>query len=1849
MMGDTECPAAEAALRPVVLGAYDPPSSNYAIFPGAGSGSGGSAVEEELYLAGQQVVWRSLGGGVVHASYGASGTAEDGGAPFLQAVRARFPPVEGEPSDGCDSSGDDHAAPLPSICALKSPELIVVFCPQGSCYEVPLPFQAQRIFPLREGLLVQWAADGGGGSGGGGGGGGGSGGGASSDSFADDREPVLFTLAHPLDELKPIATAAFGEESRAAAAGKRDHSGVGFAVAAGSGAAEAAKTPSDGMDVEDEAPLPWMTDPVETVLHCHSDGPGPPLLLTYHQVLRRHAVWRLDAAPEPPHSLSPGSGGGDGGSGGDAGGGGVASALGADESSMGDGGDASFSRVLRLGDVSAVLGVSGVASPPPLPMLGLSTPRGPNGGGGGAMGSTGGIVAAAVGMRLSPADRNQALASALGLTQPLGPGSSPSVLSMGGGVRYFGADGTAAMMPDLLGAPAVSTLNGDAAAVAAADGGGGNGAVAPPIWPELTMTLIWREASEAPCPARQVFAVAADGAEAAASADSGRIDRFLLCFVEPDEARALCAVEITISVDTRAACRVTAKEAFRVACRGAVGIYASGCRGGPPSGIHGGSAAGDVAGVDAAGFRRADSAAAAATAAAAGAAAGAAAVGAVAALPLEILLLTLDGRLELHRGAPNALITAVSSPIPGGSVARAAARMVRIGDAVFDRVNVWCATAPNDDDKDGGGGKGRDKHGGHKCGGASGKGEAQQAFRIRVRIDVDCALTRAVLEACDSALSPAVTTAFRADVVRTARLLGSLPANGANGGDGGSGGGTSGSGAPIVRWTEGCGGDAEWRAFVNVLFALLYETAAASAAPPAGQSGHGTGDAGGGDDAWVTLLASLFHQTYSRDHAMMLAPFDAGALPPAASASFRSAAQLPLQQPVPASAAVVARPLLSDPVRFVASSGRVFDALHLAYEDLKTSQLAAGCGPKLASLLLGLARRCPGNAMADFVDHYLRDVGRPLSGYIAADDGGNTGGGGGNNGGDGGLKQEARGAAAAAADPPASLAADPPASPGRTGFAAVPCIYSWVLQRILTAAPPSRGNDGAAYDGSGPFPLLFGGSDDGSSRRGHVGDRTRQLCRFYEILCAPLLDDQAGCGGCGSGGGASKAMDVDADAAGDTTPPNPPPPPPPPPAASALECLVLAMVEEGVGPAELAQMPFGLALPLLDMLHAAGVNAPPGWPVAAYELVGREELAALQRMRDLWSDPVSIGSAGDDGDDGGGGGGRGHRQVRLRQQRLLKDRRVSAPRQGIDSIIDGAVGPPLTEGGGGTGAGSDGGAVSSAAANDISDPVYRAAIAADGDGLRGIEALSSLRFGDDLRVREVCRMMRCTRPAVVRIRRDAGMADAEYTHRQQIRLSQIGRRTLASMLGRGALTLGATAPLLADPLPIPPVCLSGRFYPGGAIVAFDPATITPPPQSNGWAFFHNGAAAGLRLSSRGLGRGRRGASGGAGGGFGGFGGGGRVSRTWILFNRPARQRSSAHGGMLMALGLQGHLSALAMTDTYEYLTQGHDYTTVGLLLGMAASKAGTADHACSKTLCLHLPALLPAPFAEMDVSSVAQMAALAGAGLLYRGMGHRLMTEFLLSEIGRPFEPDRVADHDGYVLAAGLALGFVNLGRGRRGSGGGGHGGGSSGQGGGRDGMGLAGLADLHIEQRLHRYVVGGNAKGDRGPNSGGIAGGIGDGDTRSDRVSAADRVDTNVTGPAAVLALGLIYLKSNDAAVAARLALPASHYELDAVRPDLLMLRVIGRALILWDGVVPTDAWVDEQLPQLFVEALAAVAAVGYRHLLLLSSGLPPPQCPLSAAAAAAREVDRQSIRQAHAYVVAGACFALGLRFAGT
>jgi anaphase-promoting complex subunit 1 len=139
---------------------------------------------------------------------------------------------------------------------------------------------------------------------------------------------------------------------------------------------------------------------------------------------------------------------------------------------------------------------------------------------------------------------------------------------------------------------------------------------------------------------------------------------------------------------------------------------------------------------------------------------------------------------------------------------------------------------------------------------------------------------------------------------------------------------------------------------------------------------------------------------------------------------------------------------------------------------------------------------------------------------------------------------------------------------------------------------------------------------------------------------------------------------------------------------------------------------------------------------------------------------------------------------------------------------------------------------------------------------------------------------------------------------------------------------------------------------------------------------------------------------------------------------------------------------------------------------------------------------------------------------------------------------------------------------------------------------------------------------------------------------------------------------------IASAIELPSTHFLLEYVRPDFLALRVISKALILWDTVEPSSEWIVKQLPVVVRDAYKQMQLKIKRATELHIDGAAPMIDREATEASSNRkevhfdtgvnareseqnshlqDYDCQAVRQIYTFVVAGACFALGLRFAGT
>uniref|UniRef100_A0A3B5Q131 Anaphase promoting complex subunit 1 n=1 Tax=Xiphophorus maculatus TaxID=8083 RepID=A0A3B5Q131_XIPMA len=425
-----------------------------------------------------------------------------------------------------------------------------------------------------------------------------------------------------------------------------------------------------------------------------------------------------------------------------------------------------------------------------------------------------------------------------------------------------------------------------------------------------------------------------------------------------------------------------------------------------------------------------------------------------------------------------------------------------------------------------------------------------------------------------------------------------------------------------------------------------------------------------------------------------------------------------------------------------------------------------------------------------------------------------------------------------------------------------------------------------------------------------------------------------------------------------------------------------------------------------------------------------------------------------------------------------------------------------------------------------------------------IHEVTGLIWSQDLRIQEVRRLLQSSRPVRVSVVQQPEVSDHEYIEEKENKLLQLCQRTMALPVGRGLFTLFSYHPVPTEPLPVPKLNLTGRAPPRNAMVDLNSGNIDVPPNMTNWPSFHNGVAAGLKIAPA-----------------------SQVDSAWIAYNKPkSPELANEYAGFLMALGLNGHLTKLATLNIHDYLTKGHEMTSIGLLLGVSSAKLGTMDMSITRLLSIHIPALLPPTSTELDVPHNVQVAAVIGIGLVYQGTGHRHNAEVLLSEIGRPPGPEMeyCTDRESYSLAAGLALGMVCLGHGSN----------------------LIGMTDLNVPEQLYQYMVGGHRRAQAGASRERHK-------SPSYQIKEGDTINVDVTCPGATLALAMIYLKTN----------------------NRVSLTTLARCIIMWDEILPNTEWVKSNIPQV-------------RKSFLKGFVFPS---------------------QAQDYITAGACMALGLRFAGS
>jgi len=128
--------------------------------------------------------------------------------------------------------------------------------------------------------------------------------------------------------------------------------------------------------------------------------------------------------------------------------------------------------------------------------------------------------------------------------------------------------------------------------------------------------------------------------------------------------------------------------------------------------------------------------------------------------------------------------------------------------------------------------------------------------------------------------------------------------------------------------------------------------------------------------------------------------------------------------------------------------------------------------------------------------------------------------------------------------------------------------------------------------------------------------------------------------------------------------------------------------------------------------------------------------------------------------------------------------------------------------------------------------------------------------------------------------------------------------------------------------------------------------------------------------------------------------------------------------------------------------------------------------------------------------------------------------------------------------------------------------------------------------------------------------------------------VNTHITAPAGLLALSLIYLKSNNIEVCKRITIPNSFTGIENTNPNHILLKTVARNLIMWDSIQNTSEFIYDQIPDLirFIYE-KRLKDIHERYSLKYN----------------VEEIDYNTVTLIYVNIISGCIMSMGLKYAGT
>ncbi|PAV64310.1 hypothetical protein WR25_25380 isoform B [Diploscapter pachys] len=491
-------------------------------------------------------------------------------------------------------------------------------------------------------------------------------------------------------------------------------------------------------------------------------------------------------------------------------------------------------------------------------------------------------------------------------------------------------------------------------------------------------------------------------------------------------------------------------------------------------------------------------------------------------------------------------------------------------------------------------------------------------------------------------------------------------------------------------------------------------------------------------------------------------------------------------------------------------------------------------------------------------------------------------------------------------------------------------------------------------------------------------------------------------------------------------------------------------------------------------------------------------------------------------------------------------------------------------------------------------------------------SVSRIRWSD-LRLSNVEGMLQITKPILLtmdQIKSCRRSDDVEPTLESVITSTIV--RYLSIPLSHAAFYLHTEMPSPMEALDITRV----NYY-GSALHSGMNRQATVSESIKEWAEFNCGVAAALRIASSKV---------------------IQVPDEWIQMVQHKVSGPTA-AGILCGLGLNGHFVRLNAYKVPDLLTMGEHKKLfgVGITLGYGGSYLGTADEKAYRVLLIELSMLMGTHHQDVGSDGLVQCSAMAALGLLFAQTGHSFLAQRIVNEIARSPNGDDES-HDeraAYKLCSGIALGLICLGKGDSAV---------------RNACPFK-QSIPSIADRLIMMMKGGPRslctvspiflsasefyQMSTQPNSQPAV---------SNLVWEGDNVNLHLTAHPATLAIGLIYMQTNDVRMARHVELPNTIKELEQIRPDVIWIRCLAKNIIMWNEIKPTREWVESQIPTVVLDYMKA-------SMKWTAESFADDKIAMMSAEEYGYwddVVDRKTLAEVYLYGIAGACFAIGLKYAG-